>query len=155
MDEESNKPYNKPGPKGIPKWGTITKEGIIVGRNGTVVPPDEIEHMASLGCTDREIAQYFKLSESTLRYNFSDYLVKGRHQLRTTLRQAQLRVALDGNPTMLIFLGKALLKMSDQPEVADENRILPWSDEDVDAIEAKLDEVGIDLEDEAPQDKDM
>lgn len=139
MSEESTsneKPYNKPGPKGIPKWGTITKEGIVVGRSGVVVPPDEIEHFASLGCTDREIAEYFKLSESTLRYNFSDYLLKGRCHLRTTLRQAQIRVAIEGNPTMLIWLGKNILQQNDAGSTNDQVRALPWTDEiDDDVVE--------------------
>jgi len=134
----------KPGPKGVPKWGTITKEGIIVGREGRVVPPDEIEHLASLGCTDREIAKYFNLSESTLRYNFSEYLTKGRHQLRITLRQAQLRVAIEGNPTMLIWLGKNILQQTDQGMFDESKRPLPWTDSfDDDAVEEQDEETQI------------
>lgn len=136
MNEESND-KSKPGPKGIPKWGTITKEGIIVGRQGIIVPPDEIEHLASLGCTDREIADYFKISESTLRYNFSDYLLKGRYQLRNSLRQAQLRLAIEQlNPTMLIWLGKNILQQNDAGTTSDAKRPLPWTDDiDDDVVE--------------------
>ena len=140
MNAESNDKV-KPGPKGIPKWGTITKEGIIVGRQGIIVPPDEIEHLASLGCTDREIADYFKVSESTLRYNFSDYLLKGRYQLRNTLRQAQLKVALEGNPTMLIWLGKNILQQNDSGTTSDAKRPLPWTDDiEEDSIEETEDQ---------------
>jgi len=124
-----DKPYNKPGPNGEPKWADKTVRGIVVGRNKTIVPPDEIEHQASLGCTDREIAQYFGLSESTLRYNFSDYLIKGRHQLKTTLRQAQLRAAIENlNPALLIWLGKNVLNQNDNGTTSDDRRPLPWSD---------------------------
>lgn len=140
MNAESNDKA-KPGPKGIPKWGTVTKEGIIVGRQGIIVPPDEIEHLASLGCTDREIADYFKVSESTLRYNFSDYLLKGRYQLRNTLRQAQLKVALEGNPTMLIWLGKNILQQNDSGTTSDVKRPLPWTDDiEEDSIEETEDQ---------------
>jgi hypothetical protein len=101
------------------------------------VPPDEVEHLASLGCTDREIAQYFDISESTLRYQLSAFLIKGRHKLKSTLRQAQLRVALEGNPTMLIWLGKNLLQQNDAGTTSDDRRPLPWTDEmDDDVIEA-------------------
>lgn len=110
------------------KWGEKVITGIVVGRNKIVVPPEEVQHLASLGCTDREIAQYFEVSESTLRYQLSSYLTKGRHQLRTTLRQAQLRVALEGNPTMLIWLGKNCLSQNDAGTTSDDRRPLPWSD---------------------------
>ena len=136
MSEEPKPERKKPGPNGEPKWAEKTVKGIVVGRNKSIIPPDEIEHLASLGCTDREIAKYFDLSESTLRYNFSEYLVKGRHKLRTTLRQAQLRVALDGNATMLIWLGKNILQQNDAGTTNDEVRALPWTDElDDDTVE--------------------
>jgi hypothetical protein len=130
MNAESNdKPYNKPGPTGEAKWAEKTVLGIVVGRDKTIVPPADVEHFASLGCTDREIAKYFDISESTLRYNFSSFLTKGRHQLKTTLRQAQLRYALEGNATLLVWLGKNLLSQSDSGTMNDDKRPLPWTDD--------------------------
>ena len=140
LEESNDKPYQAKQPK----WGEKVVTGIVVGRDKTVVSPDEVEHLASLGCSDREIAQYFDISESTLRYQLSSFLVKGRHQLKTTLRQAQLRVALDGNPTMLIWLGKNVLNQNDNGTASDDRRPLPWSDtiddlvvddEDIDATQ--------------------
>jgi hypothetical protein len=128
-----------------PKWGEKVVTGIVVGRNKVVVPPEEIEHLASLGCTDREIAKFFEVSESTLRYQLSSYLTKGRHKLRTTLRQAQLRVALEGNPTLLIWLGKNILQQNDNGTTSDDKRPLPWTDD--------MDDDTIDDEQE-PQDAD-
>ena len=125
MEIPENK--SKPGPKGG-AWGEVIKRGIMIGRNATVVPPDEVEHLASLGCTDAEIARYHGVKEDTLRRHFEEYLARGRHQLRTTLRQAQLRVALEGNPTMLIWLGKNLLNQNEQGQGTDEKRPLPWTD---------------------------
>jgi hypothetical protein len=141
MSEESNdKTYNKPGPQ-TGHTVMIEKLGIVVGRNKIAVPPDEVEHQASLGCTDREIAKYFGVKEDTLRRHFADYLIKGRHNLKTSLRQAQLRVALDGNPTMLIWLGKNILQQNDAGTASDEVRALPWTDEiDDDAVEEEEDE---------------
>ena len=129
MEIPENK--SKPGPKGG-AWGEVVKRGIMIGRNATVVPPDEVEHLASLGCTDAEIARYHGVKEDTLRRHFEEYLTRGRHQLRTTLRQAQLRVALEGNPTMLIWLGKNLLQQNEMGQGNDEKRPLPWSDSLVD-----------------------
>jgi hypothetical protein len=130
MQEESNdKPHNKPGPNGEHKWAEKTVKGIVVGRNKVIVPPEEVEHQASLGCTDREIAAYFDVHENTLRYNFKEYLTKGRHNLKTSLRQAQLRCALEGNATLLIWLGKNLLSQSDSGMASEDKRPLPWTDE--------------------------
>lgn len=112
-----------------PKMGEKIVTGLIVGRDKKVIPQNEVEHLASLGCTDRDIAEYYDISESTLRYNFSSDLVKGRHQLKTSLRQKQLQVAFEGNATMLIFLGKNYLGMSDSPQMSENTRALPWSDE--------------------------
>lgn len=113
-----------------PKWGEVTKKGLIVGRapKQRVVPPDEVYKLATMGCPDREIAEWFDISESTLRYNFSSYLTKARAQLNQRLRQAQLRVALEGNPTMLIWLGKQMLGQSENPYKTDDDKILPWTD---------------------------
>ena len=113
-----------------PKWGEVTKKGLIVGRGARqkVVPPDDVYRLATMGCTDRDIAEWFDISESTLRYNFSSYLTKGRAQLKQRLRQAQLKAAFDGNSALLIWLGKQYLGQSDQPTNNDDNRVLPWSD---------------------------
>ncbi|WP_395652615.1 hypothetical protein [Brevundimonas sp.] len=139
MNAESNdKPYNKPGPQ-TGHTVEIVKLGIVVGRNKIAVPPDEVEHQASLGCTDREIANYFGVKEDTLRRHFADFLAKGRYNLKTSLRQAQLRVALDGNPTMLIWLGKNILQQNDAGSASDEVRALPWTDEMDDVVEDEED----------------
>jgi hypothetical protein len=113
-----------------PKWGEVTKKGLIIGRGARqkIVPPDEVYKLATMGCPDREIAEWFDVSESTLRYNFSSYLTKARAQLKQRLRQAQLRVAFEGNPTMLIWMGRQILGQSDQPMNNDDDKPLPWSD---------------------------
>lgn len=113
-----------------PKWGEVTKKGLIVGRGARqrVVPPDEVYRLATMGCPDREIAEWFEISESTLRYNFSSYLAKGRTELKQRLRLAQLRVAFEGNPTMLIWMGRQILGQTENPMSSDDDKILPWCD---------------------------
>ena len=126
-----------------PQWGEKTVQGLIVGRNQAVVPPEEVADLAQIGCSDRDIAEWFGITESTLRYNFSDYLIKGRGCLKQTLRRAQLRVALDGNPTLLIWLGKAILGQRENPVDIDENKPLPWTDDETEEI---LDEISDELD---------
>jgi len=113
-----------------PKWGEVTKQGLVVGRGKTqrVVPPDEVWKLAEIGMTDREIAEWFMIKEDTLRYNFADYLTKGRAGMKRRLRAVQLSTALSGNATLLIWLGKQYLGQTDSPINTEDDKILPWSD---------------------------
>jgi len=107
--------------------------GIEVGRGPRkkVIDPNEVEKLASIGMNDTEISEFLDIDDSTLRYNFKRNLVKGRYNLKSTLRQAQLRLAVEHlNPTMLIWLGKNILQQRDTPISEDATRILPFSDDD-------------------------
>lgn len=137
-EESSDKIYNKPGPKSGHTID-ITKPAIVVGRNKMPVPPDEVEMMASLGCPDREIAQYFGVTDDAIRRHFAAFLIKGRQQLKTSLRQAQIRLALEGNAVMLIWLGKNILNQNDAGTTNDDVRALPWTD-DIDEATAADDD---------------
>lgn len=114
-----------------PKIGTMTKEGYIVGRgdNRRVVPPDEVYRLAKLWCSYEEIAEWFELPVETLKYNFRDLILKGRTETKQALRRAQLKSALEGNTTMLIWLGKNILGQSENPFANQDDQILPWSDD--------------------------
>ena len=105
--------------------------GYQVGRGNRkrVVVPEDVYNLASIGCNDREIARWFDIDENTLRYNFSDIMEKGREDLKHSLRRAQIKVALSGNATMLIWLGKNILGQVDSPLNSDENKPLPWNDD--------------------------
>jgi len=112
-----------------PKWGEVTKQGLIVGREKRVVPPDEVYKLAELGCTNKEIAEWFMIKEDTLNYNFCDYLTKARAGMKRRLRAVQIATALGGNATLLIWLGKQYLGQSDNPSNSDDQQALPWTDE--------------------------
>jgi hypothetical protein len=107
----------------------IQVPGRAVGRDKRPVPADDVFKLAALGCKDIEIAEWFGIDSNTLRYNFSVELLKGRETLKHSLRRKQLEVALGGNPTMLIFLGKNLLGQSDSPLGSQEKTPLPWTDD--------------------------
>ena len=113
-----------------PRWGTVTKDGLIVGRgaNRKVVPPDEVWKLAAMGCTLEEMSDWFQVKPDTLKYNFAEYIAKGRAELKRRLRAAQLKVAIGGNATMQIWLGKNILGQSDAPQDSSANQPLPWSD---------------------------
>jgi hypothetical protein len=112
------------------KTATIEVEGVVVGRDKKVVPPKDVERLAQMGCKDSEIADWFGVDENTLRYNFSAELLKGKLALNQSLRQAQIRLAISGNATMLIWLGKNILLQSENPVNSEANTPLPWSDDE-------------------------
>lgn len=119
--------------------------GLPVGRDKRVVPPDQVEELAALGCRDNEIANFFGVKEDTLRYNFAEYLVKGRAQLKITLRRAMLTNAKGNmNAAVQIFLAKNVLGMSDAPVDSEANAPLPWveTEEDLELEENAHEDVG-------------
>ena len=127
---EDNIPDSPTSKRKTRKTSTIEVEGVVVGRDKKVVPPKDVERLAQMGCKDSEIADWFGVDENTLRYNFSVELLKGKLALNQSLRQAQIRLALSGNATMLIWLGKNLLNQQENPVNSDANAPLPWSDEE-------------------------
>lgn len=129
--EDNQKPeYVLPTERKDHKIGTKEVTGRIVGRDKKIIPPEEVQKLASIGCKDIEIANWFGLPETTLRYNFSVELVKGRESLKQSLRQAQIKLALSGNAVMLIWLGKNLLGQSDTPQNTEDNQPLPWTEDE-------------------------
>jgi DNA-binding CsgD family transcriptional regulator len=101
-----------------------------VGRPKIEIDEDLLLKLASIHCTMKEMVDILGVSEDTLKNNFSGIIDKGKATGKMRLRRKQLEVALeDGNPTMLIFLGKAILSQSDNPLNSDDKKILPWSDD--------------------------
>ena len=107
-------------------------EGHLVGRgeNQTVVPPEDILKLAKLGCSIEEMSDWFGVPSNTIKYNFSDIIAKGRSETKQALRRAQIALALKGNATMLIWLGKNMLGQQETPINTQDQEALPWSDDE-------------------------
>ena len=101
-----------------PVMGTVVKTGIVIGRNKVVVDPNEVYKLATYHCTIKDISNFFGVPRDTIQYNFGDLIVQGYEETKQSLRMKQIEVAMSGNPTMLIWLGKQMLGQSDQPESA-------------------------------------
>lgn len=126
--EENKQTRTGPKPKQL-KQGTYM--GIEVGRGDKkkIIDPNEVEKLASIGMKGTEIAEWFGIDDSTLRYNFKDNISKGKLMLNQSLRRAMINNAItNNNAAVQIFLAKNILGMSDSPTASDDTNILPWSD---------------------------
>jgi len=131
---DPHKPGNRPK-----KIVEATIEGIAVGRDKTVVPPDQVYELAAIGCTDGEIAGFFGVKEDTLRYNFAAELTKGREYVRIRLRRAMFKNACDHmNAATQIFLAKqtSILGMSDSGGATNDDA-LPWVESVEESVETQ------------------
>ncbi len=124
-------PRKKTGPK--PKQ--LTEKvvlGLPVGRDKTIVPPEEVYKLAALGCKNIEIADWFGVTEDAISRNFAAELLKAKAAVKISLRRAMLNNACQNNSAAVqIFLAKNLLGMADSPIDSEANAPLPWNDEGI------------------------
>jgi hypothetical protein len=86
---------------------------------------EQLKDLCGIQCTKREVTAIFKCSDETLerrikeKYDigWTEYYEKHRGTGLVSLRRKQLEVALEGNPTLLIWLGKQFLDQKDKQEV--------------------------------------
>jgi hypothetical protein len=86
---------------------------------------ETLKKLCSIQCTKDEICAFFEIHEETLtariqeKYGigFSDYYKKESTGGTMSLRRKQFEVAMSGNVTMLIWLGKNVLKQTDKVEM--------------------------------------
>lgn len=75
-----------------------------------------IQKLSSYGLTNKEIAEALGYDDNTLKRNFEIFLIKGRANLKERLKRKQISVAMQGNVTMLIWLGKQYLGQAEKIE---------------------------------------
>ncbi len=74
----------------------------------------QVEQLASYGLTNKEIAEALGYDDSTLKRKFEKNLTKGKAGLKEKLKRKQIAVAMQGNVSMLIWLGKQYLDQSEK-----------------------------------------
>jgi hypothetical protein len=84
-------------------------------------PPKDIDEervrgYAQVGCTNEEIGSLLGVSADTIERRFRPALTAGRAELRMSLRRSQVKKAMEGSDTMLIWLGKQLLAQKNEPQ---------------------------------------
>ncbi len=87
----------------------------------------EVEKLASYGCTNIEIGDFFGCSPDLIEKSYSEFLTKGRADAKIRLRKLQWASAESGNVTMQIFLGKNILGQKDKIEESETEAPLQWS----------------------------
>jgi len=83
---------------------------------------DKLINMIRIQCTQDEICGIFGMDHKTLdriikergEGGFSHLFKKHSDEGRASLRRAQWKAAQDGNPTMLVWLGKQMLGQTDK-----------------------------------------
>ena len=109
------------------------------------------EKLCYLNCSEEEIASFFECAVSTLQravrwhygVNFAQINLERKNGGKIKLREKQMEVALNGNVTMLIWLGKQMLNQSDKAEIdagAGINNIikLAYNLEETDAVKKRV-----------------
>lgn len=123
MKEEKSK--TGPKPKELkPVQGLM---GLEIGRGETraVVPPDQVFELTSLGLNSREIAQFYGVTDDSIRRNFAAEIAKGQVDQKIKLRRAMFKNATEHmNAAVQIFLAKAILGLHESG--SSENTVLPW-----------------------------
>lgn len=88
------------------------------GRPRKPVDLAQLEKLAAVGCQEGEMAWFFGIHPKVFSRNKTKEIQaaidKGRENGRSALRRKQFEVALSGNPTMLIWLGKQELGQTDK-----------------------------------------
>ena len=90
------------------------------------IDTEEVQKLAKYGMTNVEIADFFGCDESLIRKSYSEYLTKGRAEMKLRLSQLQWMSAEKLNAVMLLWLGKQMLGQSDIP-VGEDSQPLEWS----------------------------
>ena len=81
------------------------------------IDEDLVRQLATIQCTMVEIGAVVKCSVDTLERRFADVIKKGQEEGKSSLRRAQYKIAMSGNSTMLIWLGKQYLNQRDSAEI--------------------------------------
>ena len=81
------------------------------------IDTEQVEKLASFGCSNTEIASFFGCSKDLISKSYSTNIAKGKDKGKIRLRQLLWKSAERGNVTMQIWLSKQYLGMTDKQEI--------------------------------------
>jgi hypothetical protein len=88
-----------------------------MGRPKKNIDENQVVKLAAINCSYAEMAAVLDCDEKTLSNRFSQAIKKGRETGKMSLKRKQYEVAMGGNVTMLIWLGKQMLGQSDRTQI--------------------------------------
>jgi len=96
------------------------------GRPKKEIDFETLDKLMRIQCTEEECASFFDIDVKTLKarikeeygVSFSQYFEQKSKKGKVSLRRKQWEVALSGNVTMLIWLGKQYLGQTDKNELS-------------------------------------
>lgn len=92
------------------------------------IDKDQFEKLCSMFCSQIEIADFFNVTDDTIqnwckrtyKLGFSEVYKRKSSRGKMSIRRKQFEVAMDGNTTMLIWLGKQYLGQADKMDFVEE-----------------------------------
>jgi len=87
------------------------------GRPKAEIDPEMVIALARVGCTVEEMAETLGVNKKTLERRFDKIIESGRLKRNVSLRRKQMELAMRGDRTMLIWLGKNLLGQTDKTQL--------------------------------------
>lgn len=82
---------------------------------------EQIKALARCHCPDSEIAAFMHVGENTIKRHFGPLIKEERESGRASIRAKQFKLAMAGDKTMLVWLGKQLLGQKDKNEIQQDN----------------------------------
>jgi hypothetical protein len=99
------------------------------GPKGKNIDLELLEKLASIHCTNTEMAAFFGCDSSLLsKPKYSELILKGRERGKISLRRKMMDTAMNGNVTMQIWLSKQYLGMADKQELKTDTNLTVESD---------------------------
>lgn len=114
------------------------------GPKGKNINLELLEKLASIHCTNTEMAAFFGCDSSLLsKPKYSELILKGRERGKISLRRKMMDTAMNGNVTMQIWLSKQYLGMADKQEIKQTEVKAEVVEHEIDkAIDARLERLG-------------
>ena len=91
-------------------------ENCGMGRPVKNINKELLRELSGLNCSYAEMSRLIGVAESTLTRRYAQVIKEGRETVKTSLKRKQYEVAMNGNPTLLIWLGKIIVGQKEKVE---------------------------------------
>lgn len=85
------------------------------------IEPGTVERLASINCSNAEIAAVIGCHVRTIERRYLDYVHRGREVGKSSLKRKMWDIAMSGNVPMLIWLSKVMLGYREESIVINSN----------------------------------